>query len=518
MSWFMGLDSSTQSLSALGIDVDSGRIVFEESVEFGADLAEYGCPQGFRPDPDPQVRQADPLLWAAALDLLCARLRTAGVDLSRVRGICGSGQQHGSVYLNAGFAERGLASDADLVSRVRPCLSRARAPIWMDSSTGPECAEITAAVGTEVLRQRSGSPAIERFTGPQIRKFSKEDPEAYAATAVIHLVSSFMASLLIGRSAPIDFGDAAGMNLLNLQDGDWDPVLLNATAADLARRLPAPVPGTTIAGEVATYFVERYGFRPGTPVVAWSGDNPSSLIGVGGWRVGTAVISLGTSDTFFAAMSGPVVDPAGCGHVFGNPAGGFMSLICFTNGSLAREQVRQRHGLDWSGFEECLTATEPGNNGNLMLPYFEPETTPLIRQPRVIRNGSDAFVNGQDAAAAVRAVIEAQAARLRLHSAWIGARPRTLKVTGGGAANTAICQVLADVFQATVQRLQTGNSAALGAALRAANAVAGATWEDLAAAFCRPRPGMDVCPNPDRAAAYDAMCAAYTELAATVDG
>ena len=70
---------------------------------------------------------------------------------------------------------------------------------------------------------------IERFAGPQIRKFWEEDPDAYRGTARIHLVSSFLCSLLIGKHAPIDTGDGAGMNLLNLSAGDWDPVLLEAT-------------------------------------------------------------------------------------------------------------------------------------------------------------------------------------------------------------------------------------------------------------------------------------------------
>ena len=65
----------------------------------------------------------------------------------------------------------------------------------------------------------TGSRAIERFTGPQIRKFRKDDPAGYERTAEIHLVSSFVASLLTGTSVPIDLGDGAGMNLLDLARG-----------------------------------------------------------------------------------------------------------------------------------------------------------------------------------------------------------------------------------------------------------------------------------------------------------
>ncbi len=88
---------------------------------------------------------------------------------------------------------------------------------------------------------RSGSRAFERFTGPQIRKFFQAHPEAYAATDRIHLVSSFLASLLIGRHAPIDTGDGSGMNLMDLRTGRWWPEAVNATAPGLAAKLPAIV-------------------------------------------------------------------------------------------------------------------------------------------------------------------------------------------------------------------------------------------------------------------------------------
>jgi xylulokinase len=341
MGLYLGLDSSTQSLSALVIDSDAGQIVRQEAVNFGKDLPEYGSPQGFLPNPDAQVRHANPLLWVAALDLLLSKLKASGFDFAAVRGISGSGQQHGSVYLNTRISDAPRwSTESPLVDQVRPLLSRASAPIWLDSSTSVECAEIAAAVGGDsVVVSVSGSRAIERFTGPQIRKFWKTEPGAYAKTAEVTLVSAFIASILTGVSSPIDLGDGAGMNLLDLQSGAWSPALLAATAPDLSQKLLPAVPSETRVGELAPYFIERFGFTPGTPVLAFTGDNPSSLVGMGATEPGTAVISLGTSDTVFAAMRAPRTDPRGYGHVFGNPAGGFMCLIGFANGSLAREEL-----------------------------------------------------------------------------------------------------------------------------------------------------------------------------------
>jgi len=262
------------------------------------------------------------------------------------------------------------------------------------------------------------------------------------------------------------------------------------------------VPSATRVGTLADSFVTRYGFSPDTPVVAFTGDNPSSLVGMGATRPGTLVVSLGTSDTVFAAMSRPRTDPRGCGHVFGNPAGGFMSLICFSNGSLAREAVARRHGLGWEDFARAIQDTSPGNDHNLMLPYYAPEITPKLLRPEVRLYGSDDFVNERDARAAARAVVEAQALSMRLHSDWIGEATDTLLVTGGASRNSGILQVLADVFQAELLLLPVANSAALGGALRAANAVGGMAWESLYARFCVPDGQLRIRPDPGAKTIY----------------
>jgi xylulokinase len=506
MARYLGLDASTQSLTALLIDVDTGAICANYNVVFGERLPQYRSPKGFLLNDDPRVVHSDPLMWVEALELLFDDLVKSGVDLVSVRGISGAGQQHGSVYLARSFDEIGSWSpDRPLRDQVAPLLSRRTAPIWIDSSTSVECAEITAAAGGEdQVVALSGSRAIERFTGPQIRKFFKESPADWARTGEIHLVSSFMASLLTASSASIDLGDGAGMNLLNLGVGSWSSALLDATAPGLGARLRSPVPSSTRVGVLDAYFVKKYGFSPDTPVIAFTGDNPSSLIGMGASRPGTAVISLGTSDTVFAAMATPRTDERGYGHVFGNPAGGFMALACFSNGSLAREAIANRFGLGWEAFTDAiLTRTQPGNAGNLLLPYFVPEITPRLPAPALRWFGSESFMNGGDPAASARAVVEAQALNLRFFSRWIGENFDPILVTGGASRNRGILRVLADVFQATVVPLQVSNSSALGAALRAAQAVGGYAWEDLSRRFSAPANHLAVQPNPATRAVYE---------------
>src|SRR5437763_2209680 len=212
MPLYLGLDSSTQSLTAILLEIegDRKRIVFQSTLAFDEALPQYGTRHGVLPSNDDKVAVSSPLMWAEALDVMMERVARSGADLTCLAAISGSAQQHGSVYLNAGarsILER-LDPARPLAGQLGGALSRPVAPIWMDSSTADECSELTAAVGgAAALAERSGSRAFERFTGPQIRKFLKQDPAGYAATDRIHLVSSFLASLLTGHDAPVDPGD-----------------------------------------------------------------------------------------------------------------------------------------------------------------------------------------------------------------------------------------------------------------------------------------------------------------------
>jgi xylulokinase len=246
--------------------------------------------------------------------------------------------------------------------------------------------------------------------------------------------------------------------------------------------------------------VERCGLPADVKVVSWSGDNPCSLIGVGLVEEGRVAVSLGTSDTLFGFMPRP---RHGEGHVFGSPTGDYMSLICFQNGSLAREHVRQQYGLDWAEFSAALRSSAPGNGGGIMLPWVEPEITPRVVEPGVRRYG----LSPEDARRNVRAVVEAQAMSMANHSAWMGVDIRTIHATGGAAANAEILEVFANVHGADVYRFPVKNSAALGAALRALHAdlVAGGEtpdWREIIRGFAEPLLDSKISPDPRAVAMY----------------
>jgi xylulokinase len=451
---FLGLDSSTQSLSAVVIDLDTRKVVYEKSLNFDQALPHYKTQNGVLPNRNPLVKHSSPLLWAEALDLIFAAMKKDRVALGDILAVSGSGQQHGSVYFNERItaALETLDPKKSLVENLHGVFTRKTSPIWMDSSTAAECAEIRKKLGgIKYTASRTGSDAFERFTGPQIRKFFKTEPDAYTKTFSIALVSSFLASLLAGKIAPIDYGDGAGMNLMDIRNKVWDMEALKATAPSLKKKLPPLTASGHVIGPVSAYFVNKYGLNPEALATTWTGDNPASVIGLGLIKPGQVAISLGTSDTFFGTMQKCQTDEDGEGHVFGSPAGGYMTLICFKNGSLAREKIREHYGIaDWKQFGELLKQTSPGNDGGILLPWFEAEIVPRVNQPGIHRFNLDA----KNVAANCRAVFEAQMLSMRLHSQWMNVAPEKIFATGGASNDAALLQVMADVLNCRVLRIE----------------------------------------------------------------
>jgi xylulokinase len=213
-------------------------------------------------------------------------------------------------------------------------------------------------------------------------------------------------------------------------------------------------------------------------------------------------------------MDQPRTSKEGEGAVFASPDGQhYMALTCYLNGSLAREAVRDQYDLNWNDFTEALSITAPGNNGGLMLPYFAPEIVPKVPEPKVVRQNLDET----DPQANVRAVIEAQALSSSIHARWMGVEISSLYVTGGASANAEILRVFANVHNCPVHRFETANSAALGAALRAAHAHQHSlgntpSWPETVSPFAQPITGSTIEPDPSAVAVYGDMIGKYEAL------
>jgi len=172
-----------------------------------------------------------------------------------------------------------------------------------------------------------------------------------------------------------------------------------------------------------------------------------------------------------------------------------MGLVCYKNGSLTREDIRNTYAdKSWNEFNKAMQSTEIGNNSNIGFYFKQAEITPKATgYYRFAPKGEvdtstfkevDHFTPQEE----VRGVVEGQFLSMRLHAANIGrvfcvlseslyliliimntgmTKFSSILATGGGSSNEHLTRVMADVFGVPVFVASTANSASLGAAYRA---------------------------------------------------
>ncbi|KAK3070813.1 hypothetical protein LTR53_009792, partial [Teratosphaeriaceae sp. CCFEE 6253] len=286
---YMGFDLSTQQLKGIVVDSDL-KLVYEAKVDFDADLRKYGIEKGVLTNPAEGEVFAPPAMWLEAINLVLDRLREAGLDFSKVKGLSGAGMQHGTVFWS-GDAEKllsGLDGRRTLVEQLESggAFAHPMSPNWQDASTQKQCVAFDNHLGdAQTLADVTGSKAHHRFSGPQILRYRTKYPSHYEKTARISLVSSFLASVFLGKIAPIDISDVTGMNLWEVGKGAWSDKLLAlaagtpAGATELKRKLGHVLgSGGDACGRISKYFADRYGFPSDCQIIPFTGDNPSTIL------------------------------------------------------------------------------------------------------------------------------------------------------------------------------------------------------------------------------------------------
>ncbi len=443
MSLFIGIDSGTQSVKAVVLDLDTRRVVAEARAPHQL-IA--GLPVGHM--------EQHPQEWAAALDAVI--LEVAGkIDRSRVRGIGVSGQQHGFVPLDA----QGRV--------IRP------AKLWCDTSTTAECALITKKLGgPQAALRQTGNLILPGFTAPKILWLKRHEPANYKRLRHVLLPHDYLNFHLTGNYF-MEFGDASGTALLDVRKRVWSKAAIAAIDRNLADWLPPLSESHEAAGTLRPELAARYGLSADVVVSAGGGDNMMGAIGTGNVSPGVISASFGTSGTIYAFANQPVVDPQGEIAAFCSSTGGWLPLLCTMNVTTVTEQTRALFGYDHAALEAAVAATPAGAHGLVLLPYFAGERTPNVPDGSGVLLGlnKDTYQRGPLARAAMEGVTMGMNYGLRRLAA-LGVKAKEIRLTGGGAKSAVWRQLMADIFGVPVVGMVEEEGAALGGALQAAWCVA----------------------------------------------
>ncbi len=438
--YFIGIDSGTQSTKTILLDAASGEVVASASKQY--ELIE-GLPAGHK--------EQHPDEWIAAVrETIEAALDKSGVDRASVRGIGVSGQQHGFVALDAN----------DRVIRA--------AKLWCDTATSPECEEIIGKLGgLERTIEAVGNGVPAGFTASKILWLKKHEPENYAQLRWILLPHDYINFWLTGRKT-MECGDASGTALLDVRSRAWSRAAMEAIDPRLGEMLPPLIASDDIAGTLRPELAAEFGLSDGVIVSSGGGDNMMGAIGTGNVRAGVVTVSLGTSGTIYACSDHPVVDPKGEIAAFCDSTGRWLPLVCTMNVTVATEMVRERFNLSHDELSQAAASVPAGNDGLMLIPFFEGERTPNAP------DGTGVYFGLRDKTFTIphfaRAAMEGATLGLNYglnRMRELGIAPREIRATGGGSKSAVWRQILADVFDAEVVCVANEEGAAAGAAIQA---------------------------------------------------
>ncbi|MEO5958480.1 MAG: xylulokinase, partial [Opitutaceae bacterium] len=443
MSLFIGIDSGTQSVKAIVLDLEARGVIAEARAPHALIV---GLPVGHM--------EQQPRDWTAALDFVLSEV-AGKIDGGRVRGIGVSGQQHGFVPLD----ERGDV--------IRP------AKLWCDTSTTDECALITKKLGgPKAAIRKTGNLVLPGFTAPKILWLKRHEPANYRRLRHVLLPHDYLNFHLTGNYF-MEFGDASGTALMDVRRRTWSKDAIAAIDKNLAAWLPPLSGSDTAAGTLRPELARKFGFSPDVVVSAGGGDNMMGAIGTGNVAPGVISASFGTSGTIYAYADKPVIDPQGEIAAFCSSTGGWLPLLCTMNVTTVTEQVRALFGHDHAAMAAAVEATPAGSGGLVLLPYLAGERTPNVPAGSGVMVGltQSTFKAGHLARAAMEGVTMGMNYGLR-RLAELGVKAKEIRVTGGGAKSAVWRQLMADIFGVPVVAMVEDEGAALGGALQAAWCVA----------------------------------------------
>ncbi len=406
--------------------------------------------------------EQDTNIFLIALDKAFSKLKDK-CDISLIDSIQISAQQHGHVYLsenykkNLEYLKLKESANKSLVEILKNSYSYNGAPIWRTSCAEKQAKELRkAAGGKEKMIQITGSDSPLRFTGAVIKYYFDNNKSLLENTYKIFLLNTFISSILTAKDdIAVDFGNGAGMSLMDYSKKEWSENLLNAVSKDLKNKLGNIKSPSSEAGYISTYFIEKFGFNKNCIVGIGSGDNPETKVLYRG-----DILSLGTSFVYMLNIDKNDRDYNGVSNAMYDGIGNPFMIFCRTNGAMLWDAIMNNYNKNYKDI--TISLKENINNLPLMLWQKENESVPISKSFEIKRYYEKANFDCD-----YKGIVLSSLSLIAEYSKKFNSSKKAdLSVTGGPTRDIEILKIIANIWQCPIKILPSGG-ASLGAAISA---------------------------------------------------
>ena len=355
----------------------------------------------------------------------------------------------------------------------------------VDGRAAKEVAELTEAIGEDVLLDRCGNALTSQSVGPKILWLKRNRPDIFGKAHKILTSTSYLVHKLTGVYV-IDHYTAANFSpLYRVDERAWSTTLCDDIID--VDTLPELAWSADIVGQVTRKAAAETHIAEGTPVIAGTIDAAAEALSIGVLDSGDMMVMYGS--TIFIIM---LTETRNCDPrlwyapwLFEHQHAAMSGLA--TSGTLThwfRDQFARDLDPDTAFLQLAAEAelSPPGANGLILLPYFSGERTP-IHDPHakgclfglnLTHTRGDiyrAFLEG--IACGTNHIIETYLDA--------GQEPRAVLAVGGGTKNRVWAQATSDISGQTQIVREKTVGASYGDAFLAALAVGDVRTTDIEA-------------------------------------
>ncbi|MCF6466233.1 xylulokinase [Clostridium sp. Cult2] len=483
--YFVGIDIGTSSVKLLIIN-EKGEIINSVSKEY---------PIYF---PQPSWSEQNPEGWWEQT-LIGLKELLKGIDGKSVKAISFSGQMHGLVTLDKND------------NIIRPAI------LWNDQRTEKECLFLNNTIGREKISHWTGNIALTGFTAPKILWLKENEPDNFEKIEKIMLPKDYIAYKMSGVFAT-DYSDASGTLYLDVKNKKWSEDMLDILGISV-HQLPKLYESYEAIGNINKDLADELGLNDNVKIVIGGGDQAVAAVGGGIVNEYECSVSLGTSGVIFANTKDFLVDDNNRLHSFCNANGKYhvMGVTLAAAASLKWwvEKINKSARYD----EIVSEITKADVNKNIFfLPYLMGERTPHNDpNARGVFIGMDMTNEKKDM---TRAVLEGVAFSLRDTFEIMkdmGINISEITINGGGARNQIWCQIISDILNVKVNKVNSEEGPSYGAAILA---TVGHKLFDTVDEACNSfiKVNSTIHPNPDLVNYYDEKYKKYKLIYPSIKG
>lgn len=343
--------------------------------------------------------------------------------------------------------------------------------VWQCRRGEALCAQLGAAGGDELVRQRSGLKLDTYFPASKLRWLLDERPDLRRrladGTALFGTIDTYLIFRLTGgRVYASDHTNASRTLFYDIDRLDWSRELLDLFGIELGR-LPEIRESAARFGETDLEGL----LARSLPIVGVMGDSQAALFAQRCFEPGSAKITFGTGSSILLNIGSEKKQAQGIvtavGWVYGGrPTYAFEGITNFTGAILT--WMRDQLGLIQSVEEtEAIARSVSDSGGVYMVPSFVGFSAPYWRPDA--KAAIVGLTPASTRAHVVRAALESIGFLLTDVLAQLaresGVKLATIHADGGATRNRFLMQFVADISRLTVRASRLPELSALGAVM-----------------------------------------------------